>query len=105
VDHFYGHIPSFQQPCALWSFDTQILAPPNPNPNNIPTPTLRQINSDRGDVCHYTIHHIGNTTAQRIFDKQQANGLKLCCANCCEAFTVARAVELKNIIVARFRVE
>ena len=35
---FYGHV--FQQPCAYWIFDTDMLQPPIPNPAGVPAPVL-----------------------------------------------------------------
>src|SRR5687767_2382846 len=47
ISAFYSHV--FQQPCAYWTFDTDLFQPPNPNPQHIPTPVLVNQPSDSGD--------------------------------------------------------
>jgi hypothetical protein len=65
ISQFYSQV--FQQPCAYWSFDTELLQPPNPNPEGIPVPVLVKAPSDSGDECHHTIHHISDGRAKRLF--------------------------------------
>jgi hypothetical protein len=55
------------EPFLYWTFDESILAPPTPNPEQVPMPVLFANVSDTGDDCHYTIHHIGRKRASRLF--------------------------------------
>ena len=100
IDKFYRG--TFPQPCAFWKFDTAILAPPEPNPANIPEPVVLNVPSETGDECHHNIHHLTDSRARKIFETKIAEGrLGLCDQNKCEEFTAARAVELREQILAR----
>lgn len=100
IGRFYNH--RFPQPCAFWTFDSALLDPPNPNPDAVRTPVLRQIDSDTGDRCHHTIHHLSDSRAQRIFENRIGDGrLGLCDGNRLEDFSCERAAVLKKAIEQR----
>ena len=92
---FYGQI--FQEPCAYWTFETNLLQPPDPNPQNIPTPVLVNAPSATGDACHYTIHNITDSRAQRLFEQRVTDGhLRLCVDGHSIAFDCETATRLKG---------
>ena len=98
IARFYD--PPFPQPCAFWIFDTDILN--LEQGENGQSPLILSAPSTSGDPCHRNIHHLGNSRAQKIFDRKFGLGLVgLCNERRCEPFTEIRALELKMLALSR----
>ena len=94
IRHFYsGHFP---EPCAYWSFDSHLLTPP-PGQPDIQVPIFVHSPLPGGDPCHYNIHHLSSSRAQKIFDAQALSGqLTLCTASGPQSFDADTATALKR---------
>jgi hypothetical protein len=60
-------------------------------------PQFLQSPSDSGDKCHYTIHHLSDTRAKRLFLDRAAEGhIGLCVDGKSVAFSCEFASQLKR---------
>jgi hypothetical protein len=95
IARFYGDV--FQEPCAYWRFDTEILVPPNPNPDRIPQPSLIKVPSTSGDECHFNIHLVSNERAKKLFYENcypPEQRLWLCHQGRSEQYSLHRVLQL-----------
>lgn len=93
ISLWYGD--TFQQPCAHWTFDTDILQPPVPNQVGRPVPTLLKVRSTNGDDCHHNIHNLSDSRAKKLFEANMPQGLGLCVDGKAIPFDPILAAELK----------
>ena len=91
VGRQYGQL--IDDPFAIWTFDTAILAPPDPNPDRIPEPEIVQ--DPNPDPCHRNIYHVSEKRADRVRKAIPLADVRLCINGACEPFRVERAIDLQ----------
>ena len=80
-----------------WTFDTELLNPPDPNPAKLTKPKLVKSRSDSGDECHHTIHDISDSRAKKLFYDRVADGhIGLCVDGKYVEYSCQRAGQLKQ---------
>jgi hypothetical protein len=95
IARFYGQL--VDDPYAFWSFDTELLRPPDPNPTGIPDPVLLQKTTESGDDCHQNIHRVDPKRADKVRKAIPLSQVKLCINGACEDFTATRAIDLQAL--------